>query len=301
MRAWNSGITSRANGWFSQICSCVPAWLRRITKIDMRGLEPAQLAPRRLGRADEPARQRAGQRLGAVALPLLVFVPQIDRARRRPLAIDALAIKAQCELEKRDAVGAAVRLVVGLGAHEIAGQREVRVGHVIAELFLALGLIPRCNRHAPRHLPHRRRGRRARRARADRPSRSSGAANRRPRAAVRLWIGFGTTLRSGMSIFAVMLAAAVPEHRDDRPDRLLPDRPFFLERDAEGLQFSDAGNPPGAELDPAAAHEVKRGDPHAVGRGRCMMPWHRRICLVRWLAAPRNTSGAGECEISSRK
>ncbi len=33
----------------------------------------------------------------------------------------------------------------------------------------------------------------------------------------------------------------------------------------------------------------------------CMMPWHRRICLVRWLAAARNTSGAGECEYSSRK
>ena len=33
----------------------------------------------------------------------------------------------------------------------------------------------------------------------------------------------------------------------------------------------------------------------------CMMPWHSRIFLVRWLAAPRNTSGAGECEYSSRK
>ncbi len=33
----------------------------------------------------------------------------------------------------------------------------------------------------------------------------------------------------------------------------------------------------------------------------CMMPWARRIRLVRWLAAARNTSGAGECEYSSRK
>ena len=33
----------------------------------------------------------------------------------------------------------------------------------------------------------------------------------------------------------------------------------------------------------------------------CMMPWPRRICLVRWLAAARKDSGDGECEYSSRK
>ncbi len=33
----------------------------------------------------------------------------------------------------------------------------------------------------------------------------------------------------------------------------------------------------------------------------CMMPWPSRICFVRWLAAPRNTCGADECEYSSRK
>ncbi len=32
-----------------------------------------------------------------------------------------------------------------------------------------------------------------------------------------------------------------------------------------------------------------------------MIPWARRICFVRWLAAARNTSGAEECEYSSRK
>ncbi len=31
------------------------------------------------------------------------------------------------------------------------------------------------------------------------------------------------------------------------------------------------------------------------------IPWPRRICLVRWLAAARNTSGAELCEYSSRK
>ena len=33
----------------------------------------------------------------------------------------------------------------------------------------------------------------------------------------------------------------------------------------------------------------------------CTMPWPRRMFLVRWLAAARKTSGAEECEYSSRK
>ena len=33
----------------------------------------------------------------------------------------------------------------------------------------------------------------------------------------------------------------------------------------------------------------------------CTIPCPSRIRLVRWLAAARNTSGADECEYSSRK
>ena len=35
--------------------------------------------------------------------------------------------------------------------------------------------------------------------------------------------------------------------------------------------------------------------------GICTIPWPRRIRLVRCDAAARNTSGADECEYSSRK
>jgi len=69
-----------------------------------------------------------------------------------------------------------------------------------------------------------------------------------------------------VEILAVMLAAAILEHRDDRPDRLLPDRPLFVERDAEGLQFSDAGALPGAELDPPVRNQIERGDPLGAAR-----------------------------------
>src|ERR1700680_4769281 len=71
-----------------------------------------------------------------------------------------------------------------------------------------------------------------------------------------------------VEIFAVMLAAAVPEHRDDRLDRLLPDRALFVEGDAERLQFGDAGALAGAELDPPVADQVERGD--ALGTARRM-------------------------------
>src|SRR5579862_4770009 len=83
-------------------------------RVDVRRFKTLQFAPKRRRRADEAAGQRAGQCLGVGALPLLVFVPQIDRARRRPLAVDALAVKTQRKLEERDAVGAAPRLLVSL-------------------------------------------------------------------------------------------------------------------------------------------------------------------------------------------
>src|SRR6266851_6529620 len=63
-----------------------------------------------------------------------------------------------------------------------------------------------------------------------------------------------------------MLAAAILEHRDDRSDRLLPDRPLFVESDAEGLQFGDAGALSAAELDAAVRYEVERGDPLGAAR-----------------------------------
>ena len=36
-------------------------------------------------------------------------------------------------------------------------------------------------------------------------------------------------------------------------------------------------------------------------KGSCTIPCPMRIREVRWLAAARNTSGADECEYSSRK
>src|SRR5579883_928818 len=62
--------------------------------VDMRGLEFAQLAAERLGRADEAAGERLLRRLGVLALPPLVFLPHIDLAGRRTLAVASRAIKA---------------------------------------------------------------------------------------------------------------------------------------------------------------------------------------------------------------
>jgi len=95
-------------------CSCRPG--SQDHRVDVRGLEAAQFASQRRGRADEAAREGALQCLRIGVLPLLVFVPQVDRPRRRPLAVGVLPIKAQRELKERDAVGAAARFIVGLGA-----------------------------------------------------------------------------------------------------------------------------------------------------------------------------------------
>ena len=64
---------------------------------------------------------------------------------------------------------------------------------------------------------------------------------------------------------------------------------------------------PRAELDPAVGHEVEGGD--ALGHPGRVVEAHGQLddavpepdARVRWLAAARKTSGADECEYSSRK
>src|SRR4030081_2165467 len=69
-----------------------------------------------------------------------------------------------------------------------------------------------------------------------------------------------------VEILAVMLDAALAEHRNDGADRLLPDRPLLVERNAERLQFGDAGALAGAELDPAVADQVEGRDAFGAAR-----------------------------------
>ena len=78
-------------------------------------------------------------RLGIGELPFLVFVPDIDRAGFWPPPPRLLPVEAQRELEERDAVSAAPRLLIGFGAHEIADDCDVRIGDIIGELLLPLG------------------------------------------------------------------------------------------------------------------------------------------------------------------
>ena len=77
--------------------------------------------------------------------------------------------------------------------------------------------------------------------------------------------------------------------------------------DAEAGQLGLAGGLAGAELHPAVRHQVQHG--HPLRRpGRVVEAGRRQDDavaqpdpLVRWLQAARNTSGADECEYSSRK
>src|SRR5579859_5957779 len=80
--------------------------------IDMRGAEAPQFLADRLRRADQAAAQRGLLRLRVLALPLVVLVPHVDGARRRPLPVLRLAVIAQRELKEGGAVGAPARLLV---------------------------------------------------------------------------------------------------------------------------------------------------------------------------------------------
>src|SRR3954467_9716346 len=94
-----------------------------------------------------------------------------------------------------------------------------------------------------------------------------------------------------VEILAVMLDPALAEHRDDGADRLLPDRPLLLERDAERLQLGDAGAFAGAELDTAVADQVKRGDALGAARRVGRRQLHD---AVRETDAFRPLAGGGE-------
>src|SRR5215470_2104976 len=70
-----------------------------------------------------------------------------------------------------------------------------------------------------------------------------------------------------IEIGAVVFAAAILEHRNDRAHRILPDRSLLLEIAVEGFELGDAGAFAHAELDAAAADEIERRNALGDARG----------------------------------
>ena len=140
-RAWNSGITSRAkSSRLSQICSCVflPAWFNRMTwsicELRTAAICGARSRVSRSGPRPVRGRGPRGWRASTSR----------THPTNRPCRVPAVCgwgqpIITQCEPKERDAVGAAARFLIGLGAHEIAGQSNVGVGDVIRQLVEPLG------------------------------------------------------------------------------------------------------------------------------------------------------------------
>ena len=118
--------------------------------------------------------------------------------------------------------------------------------------------------------------------------------------------GFGTTLRAGnlknspskdQSVFVNigMMARTASSQRSR------------LERTCTPKGCSSAG--PAPSPSPSSTRPlVSRSRVETFSATRCgwfvvicTIPWPSRMFFVRWLAAPRNTSGAEACEYSSRK
>ena len=94
-----------------------------------------------------------------------------------------------------------------------------------------------------------------------------------PQRRVRLLHRFGHDVaQREIEIGAVIFAAAIPEHRDDRPHRVFPDRALFLKGATEWFEFGAARTLAHAEIDPAATDQVERrdplGDPRRVAGGQ---------------------------------
>ena len=94
-------------------CEFLPAWLSRITWSTFDSSNCGSRLRTRVGRADEPGaavRRLALRRL----LPGQVLLPQVHGAR---LDRAVRVVEDQRELEERPALGAALRLLVGVGEH----------------------------------------------------------------------------------------------------------------------------------------------------------------------------------------
>ena len=141
-------------------------------------------------------------------------------------------------------------------------QRDVRVGLVVGELVqplgegVVVGVHPGVRRVGADELE-------AQRADAAPAGHLDGLELRAgdPQRRMRLLDRLGQDVaQREVEVRAVILAAAVPEHRDDAAHRVLPDRALVLEVDAERLQLGDPGALAHAELDAAVAEQVERGD-----------------------------------------
>ncbi len=164
-------------------------------------------------------------------------------------------------------------------AHEIAGQGQIRVGHIIGELLLALGkgivigVDPGMRRLGAQEL----KGQRTEPAAAghlDRFQLRARAPQRRMRLLHRLR---HDVAQREIEIGAVIFAAAILEHRDDRAHRVFPHRAFFVEGAAKGFELGAAGALAHAEFDAAAADEVECGDALGDPRRRARRQLHDAV------------------------
>ncbi len=122
--------------------------------------------------------------------------------------------------------------------------------------------------------------------------------------------GFGTTLRGGMLQNSLVPAGErlLDEHPRDRAHGVLPHRRACGSRSTRKPPSSAADDDspvpnstrPSEIRSSVAIRSATRAGWLTAG-GSCTMPCPSRIRCVRAAAAARNTSGADECEYSSRK
>ena len=261
-RSWNSGITSAANS--SRLADVLVAVLARLVEqddlVDVGLLELAQLA-----------RIVSGEPMSPAALRLLpgsgsAFHSWYSSHRSAPGA--GLDRAVPCSSAARTGRTSSRRPCAGasssVGAHMKPTTGDVRVAGVVGELLEPLG-ERRCSRRAPRpgRLGATRTGSRARPCPSsaghldglelEQATHSGGCG---------FWSGLGMTLRSGeVEVLAVVLPALLPEHRQDA--RTASSHTARLSRKRRSNGCSSVTLPPlaDAELDPAVAEQVERGDP----------------------------------------
>ena len=105
---------------------------------------------------------------------------------------------------------------------------------------------------------------------------------------------------------ALVLPAVVPEHGQGAADRVLPDEALVAKTQVKGVQFGDGGAFAESEFDPPVRNEVEGRD--SLGHAGRMVGGELHDAVAQPDVARAAgwrlreiTSGAEECEYSSRK
>jgi hypothetical protein len=262
--------------------------------IDVGRFEFSKLASQGFGRTDQACSSLLLRSRGF--LPIEVLLPEVDGAGGDRAV---LRVEAQGELEEGPAVGFAHGFFIVATTHESRDQRDIGIRLIVREFLLSLheGVVIGID-------PGLRSFRRNELEAQCAHSTTTGHVDRLelrasdPQRRVGLLIGLGKYIaKREVEILAVIFPAFFREHRNNRLDRILPDRALVAEAAVEGVEFGDRGAFADSHFDSTVREQVEGADAFGYARGMVGCQLDDPVCQTDLL---RSLTGCGEKDFGCR-